>query len=532
VLNRNGRVPGSMANTTTYPGAVETLSYQADSGGMYNATIPRDYFTLVAQDIMCAYPISDIYAPASRYLFYGLVVLTFCSIRIRWLSHVFFGAVVAYAACAAINAFIIIANPPHMQDPQNVTIPYIAPTSNWTTGDEPLVLNTTTVLVQPDAVELDIDPITAIVVTACLVGLPLQIWSRTMRSSLIIRYMILLWNLTMLAASICALLAWSTTNLAAPQYRFCFAGALDPAAQASDGWDPKYWAGTWNATIAGIFNNPQTTWQELSNNCFYPCWNTSQVIRQRTTLKAVVSTRDTKFAKLHNPSRDGGDDTLALLIYIAVWGFSLAQIFLYLVSALKLGSAELRATIHEPHHLFRKRKLVWRQLAADGVRSWVTLRGIGRLLLRLWQKGRERGDQPRLRDMIPVLRLLIDVTALIVLVAVFLLSPCIVVAFICWIEWYIRNDGSANESINQVGQWAPLVSVGVVLLASTVYHLLKEVLANEHEIRTEIEQKEATLQKLREKLGKMSGAEDVELRTPSDTLSQAVSLRERRRCSV
>jgi hypothetical protein len=134
--------------------------------------------------------------------------------------------------------------------------------------------------------------------------------------------------------------------------------------------------------------------------------------------------------------------------------------------------------------------------------------------------------------MIPVLRLLIDVTALIVLVAVFLLSPCIVVAFICWIEWYIRNDGSANESINQVGQWAPLVSVGVVLLASTVYHLLKEVLANEHEIRTEIEQKEATLQKLREKLGKMSGAEDVELRTPSDTLSQAVSLRERRRCSV
>ncbi|KAL5386450.1 hypothetical protein DPSP01_004175 [Paraphaeosphaeria sporulosa] len=524
-----------MATSATFPGAVETLSYQGDSGGTYNATLNREAFTLIAQNVTCAYPISDIYAPASRYLFYVLVVLTFCSIRIRWLSHVFFGAVVAYAACAAINAFIIIANQPHIQDAQNVTIPYISPNSNWTTGPDAinaLVTNATTVTVKPDAVELDIDPITAIVVTACLVGLPLQIWSRTMRSSLIIRYMILLWNMTMLAASVCALLAWSSTNLAAPQYRFCFAGVLDPDAQLSDGWDPKYWEGSWNATIANIFEHPQTTWQELSNNCFYPCWNTSQVIRQRTSLKSVVSTRHTKFAKLHNPARDNGDDLLALLIYIAVWGFALAQIFLYLLSVLRLGSKELRATIHEPHHLWRKKGLVWRQLKADWGRSWVTLRGIGRMPLHLSREVRVREERPRLHDLVPVLRLLTDITALIILVAVFLLSPCIVVAFICWIEWYIRNDGSTNESINQVGQWAPLVSVAVVLLASTVYHVLKDPLANAHEIRTEIEQKEASLQKLREKLEMMGGAEDVEIGTPSEPLSRTVSRYERRTCSV
>ncbi|KAL5411697.1 hypothetical protein PMIN06_003711 [Paraphaeosphaeria minitans] len=524
-----------MATPTTFPGAVETLSYQGDSGDTFNATFPPETFTLVAQDVMCAYPISDIYAPASRYLFYVLVVLTFCSIRIRWLSHVFFGAVVAYAACAAINGFIIISNQPYIQDPQNVTIPYMSSTSNWTTGPNAvnaLVTNTTTVTVQPDAVELDIDPITAIVVTACLVGLPLQIWSRTMRSSLIIRYMILLWNITMLAASVCALLAWSSTNLAAPQYRFCFAGVLDPDAQLSDGWDPKYWQGSWNATIAGIFEHPQTTWQELSNNCFYPCWNTSQVIRQRTALKSVVSTPHTKFAKLHNPARHQGDDLLALLIYIAVWGFSLAQIFLYLVSVLRLGSRELRATIHEPHHLWRKKGLVWRQLKADGGRAWVTLRGIARMPLRIRREVRGGEEWPTLHDLVPVLRLLIDINSLIVLVAVFLLSPCIVVAFICWIEWYIRNDGSANESISQVGQWAPLVSVAVVLLASTVYHVLKGPLANAHEIRTEIEEKEASLLQLREKLEKIGGAEDVEIRTPSESLSRPVSQYERRRCSV
>ncbi|KAL1593741.1 hypothetical protein SLS60_010473 [Paraconiothyrium brasiliense] len=421
-----------------------------------------------------------------------------------------------------------------LQKPQNVTIPYIPPNSNWTTGTDSvqaLVTNTTYVEIQPDAVELDIDPITAIVVTACLVGLPLQIWSRTLRSSIIIRYMILLWNLIMLAASICALLAWSTTNLASPQYRFCFAGVLDPDAQNSDGWDPKYWEGSWNATINEIFEHPQTTWQELSNNCFYPCWNTTQIIRQRSSLKSVVSDQHTKFAKLHNPNR-AGDDDFAPLIYVAVWVFAVAQIFLYLVSALRLGSDELRSTIHEPHHLFRKRRLVWRQLARDARYSWITLRGICRLPLRVSRSIREREERPLLRDLMPVLRLVIDIIALTILVAVFLLSPCIVVAFICWIEWYIRNDGSANESINQVGQWAPLVSVGVVLVASTVYHVLKEPLATEHEIRKEIEQKEASLQKLRRKLAKSNRVEDVELSTPSESLSRPASPQERRRCSV
>lgn len=70
----------------------------------------------------------------------------------------------------------------------------MAPNSNWTTGPGPLqalITITTTVTVQPGVVELKIDLIIFIVVTTCLVGLPLQIWTRTMRSSLIIHYMYL-----------------------------------------------------------------------------------------------------------------------------------------------------------------------------------------------------------------------------------------------------------------------------------------------------------------------------------------------------
>ena len=493
----------------------------------------QEALTLIAQNVMCAYPISDIYAPASRYLFYVSVALTFIFIRIRWLSHVFLGTVVAYAACAAIHAFIIVSQHSNLQSPQNVTIPYIGSGSEWTTGNNPvqaIVANKTTISIQPDAVELDIDPVTAIVVTACLVGLPLQIWSRTMRSSIIVRYMILLWNAVMLAASVCALLAWPTTNLASPQYRFCYAGFLDPDSQTSDGWDPKYWVGSWNMTIANIFGHTNTTWQELSNNCFYPCWNTTQIIRKPSSLTTVVSTPHANFAKLHSPNR-AKNDGFAPFIYAAVWTFAAAQIVLYLVTALKLGSAQLRSTIHEPHHLLRKRTMVWKQLAADGRYSWHTIRQIFRLSLctrrNIWQ----RGERPQLRDLVPVLRLLIDVTALIILVAVFLLSPCILVAFICWIEWYIRNDGATNESINQVGQWAPLVSVGIILIASTLYHLLKVPLATEHEIRKEIEEEKASLQKLRLKLEKVN-ADSYELGTPSSGLSRPGTWLEGRRFSV
>lgn len=116
-----------------------------------NITASRDALTLIAQNVMCAYPISDIYAPASRYLFYGLLVLTFASFKIKWLSNVFLGAAVAYAACAAINVFILISHQSPTQDAQNVTIPFVPIGANWTTGPSSInavVTNTTTVSIQ------------------------------------------------------------------------------------------------------------------------------------------------------------------------------------------------------------------------------------------------------------------------------------------------------------------------------------------------------------------------------------------------
>ena len=141
-----------MPTTTGSPPALVTYSYTDgpwDFTG--NITASRDALTLIAQNVMCAYPISDIYAPASRYLFYALLVLTFASFKINWLSHIFLGAAVTYAACAAINVFILISHPSPTQAAQNVTVPFIPSGINWTTGLNPVkavVTDTTTVLVQ------------------------------------------------------------------------------------------------------------------------------------------------------------------------------------------------------------------------------------------------------------------------------------------------------------------------------------------------------------------------------------------------
>lgn len=488
----DGRMAAAMSTTT--------VSAIASPAPALDAT--QADFTLIAQSIMCAYPISDIYAPTPRFLYYSVLFLTFATLRFRWLSNIFLTAAVAYAASAAIHAFIIVSNPSTVQQGSFVSLPLIPSTSNLTTYIESIVIDATGMFIQPDAVELDIDPITAIVVTAYLVGLPLQIWSRTMRSSIIIRYMLLLWNLCMLAGTISALVAWPKTNLEAPQFRFCYTGYLDPTSMNSDGWNTSYWKGDWNSTTWNIFANPSTVWQQLSNNCIYPCFNTSQAIRQSSSLKAVVTTPTTKFAKLHN-SQHETDDVFQPLIYTSIIAFSAAQFFLYLVSMFRLGSEAMRRPIHEPHRLWRHRKDVWQQLRSDMSRSWMFLRALSP-----WPRTSKRepdsathtsGSPSRRHNFIALLRLIVDVLALLTLVAGIVISPMLVVAFICWIEWYIRNDGSTNETINQVGQWSPLVSIGVVLFAAVVYQF-KGKLASKSELRDEIWKTEMQLRKLRGQL--------------------------------
>ena len=96
------------------------LSRLNSCGGSSAATVslndmaslpPENRFTV--QAVTCSYPISDLYASAPRYLYYSLLVLRFITLRHSWLAHIFLGGVVAYAATAAIEAFVLIAAAVH-----------------------------------------------------------------------------------------------------------------------------------------------------------------------------------------------------------------------------------------------------------------------------------------------------------------------------------------------------------------------------------------------------------------------------------
>jgi hypothetical protein len=113
-------------------------------------------------------------------------------------------------------------------------------------------------------------------------------------------------------------------------------------------------------------------------------------------------------------------------------------------------------------------------------------------------------DRVRLADFLIISRLFFDALVVIILLATLTLFPITVIGFICWIEWYIRNDGSPTEGPSQVGQWSVLVSVGVVLLATSMYQL-KDLVASKEELRAEIEKSERRLSKLRACLAEKGG---------------------------
>lgn len=89
-----------------------------------------------AQQVTCAYPISDFYADCPRYLYYALLVGCILIRWHPWLSDVFLGAAATYAGVAAFEAFILLAGYPKYEQLQYIDIPYVNSAS--VTGNQTL----------------------------------------------------------------------------------------------------------------------------------------------------------------------------------------------------------------------------------------------------------------------------------------------------------------------------------------------------------------------------------------------------------
>lgn len=455
---------------------------------MSTATSLSNTSLLIAQEVTCYYPISDIYSPTPRYLFYCLLALSFITASHGWVAHIIFGAAVSYAATASIEAFILLTAQFGSNTAEPVSIPFLSLSTlppSLSSSTPGIMLNETYVDVQPDYLELDVDAVTSIVVTAYLVGLPLQCWSSTGRTRRILHWLILLWNMMMLAGSISALVLWPNLNVSPPQYRFCYAGVYDSSTVQSTGWDPEFFSGSWNETIWNLFDGPLTNnnlWFELPTNCFYPCFNTSQVMRESTRLRATVfgteESGDGVSVNLHTWSFYRNDE-FQPLIYSALAVFTAAQLYLLIVG--RLGLCTSRVPIYKPINLWFERKEIVRSLYADLRAGRSSLSKIAHHPSSLFSAIKRIHTLHRH----PIFHFLIDTTTIAVLIAVMFLGPLTIIAFIVWIEQYIHSDGEPNETIEAVGQWQFIVQIGIVLIAAVILRL-RYVVAPEEEIQRDI----------------------------------------------
>ncbi|KAJ5376019.1 hypothetical protein N7509_012905 [Penicillium cosmopolitanum] len=454
----------------------------------------------VAQEAVCFYPISTIYDSCPRYLFYALLAVSILTRWTGWLSDVFLGAAATYAGTASIQSFILVSSPQKFQQLSDVTIPYVAENTTLQQSFPQIVTGTNILSISPGALELDGDAVLAIVVTGYLVFLPLMCWSRYFSGHQRARALLFcLWNLLMLAGGICALVYSKQKSKTPTQYMFCYPDLPPFDETSSDGWQASWRTSSWNESVWGTFSNI-SRWNELGDLCFNPCFNSSQILRQPTSLESWVATRD---SELDNPNK-----FINRVIYSKRYIYSLVGLsvilnfvhltFKWLPYRSNIPSAQIIV-------IWRERRKMWNSFKGD-LRDALS-KSTNELSL---EKGMERPSGKaasiwsKVRPALTIcfikasIRVTFDCLILFGLVFSMIISPFTTIAFIVWIEWWIHNDGpggSNQESEQQVGQWSYLVGIALLMISAAIL-ALKYRIASACELETEISSTRKHLAKL------------------------------------
>lgn len=465
----------------------------------------------VVQEALCFYPISTIYDSCPRYLFYALLLASCLTRWTGWLADVFLGAAATYAGTAAIESFILIASPAKRQSPSPVTIPYVPGNTKLSSSFPQIVTDTHQVVVQPAALELDGDAVLAIVVTGYLVFLPLQCWSRVLTNDRARNVLFYLWNILMLAGAICALIYAADKANTPVQYMFCYPDVPPFDQTTSDGWQNSWRTSSWNTSVWVMFSNI-SNWGLLGDICYNPCFNSSQILRQPTSLQSWVPASDSELA---HPNRFwerilySKRYIYSLIILCFVLNFLLLT-FKWLPYQSRIPSAQIVT-------IWKERRDIWRGLKG-GVKvalsrskeEYITSKETDGLAQNWDSRWHRIRPFLTMRVFKAALHVLIDLAILFGLVFSMIISPLTIIAFVVWIEWWINNDGPSQENPQQVGQWASLVSIGLLLVSAAVL-TLKYRLASKSELENEI-------QKTRQHLAKLELRRHARLQAEMDAL--------------
>lgn len=453
----------------------------------------------IASEALCYYPISTIYNSCPRYLFYALLVASCVTRWTGWLADVFLGAAATYAGTAAIQTFIMVSSIQKPQDPGPVSIPWIPANSTLLKDFPSIAIETDHVMVSPASFELDADAVMAIVVTGYLVFLPLQCWSRVLTHDRARNLLFYAWNALMLAGSICALVYAARTPKLPTQYMFCYPDIPPYGETSNDGWQASWRTSSWNNSVWNTFSNV-SQWGQLGDICFNPCFNSTQILRESTSLLAVTATDSTLPPISHGFWRTVlySKRYIYSLIVLCLVLNCLLLTYRFLPYRSRVPSAQIVV-------IWKDRQEIWKSFKQEMQTAIKPLP----MDLNTHEEDFIRKSKTRsiLRHLRPIftlrfvkafLHISVDTTILFGILFSMVVSPFTIVAFVVWIEFQIYNDGPSQESPRQVGQWAYLVSIALLVISAGIL-TLKYRIASSTELENEIEALKKHLEDLEKK---------------------------------
>ncbi|PVH68834.1 hypothetical protein DL98DRAFT_578632 [Cadophora sp. DSE1049] len=268
--------------------------------------------------------------------------------------------------------------------------------------------NSTTISVAALATDLDSDATLAIVGTGFLIVVPMAIWSAHFKHSGAAPILVL-WTLLMFIGMICCMVNLYAINGSSTgplrQFRFCGLGYNDSL--HFNGSSATIINQSWNNTVWTYFENQNPAFP----GCIYPCLNANELLRQSGDLIVV------RFLDLRPPNPlYWGMNVISAIIYGCV---PLSILFSFVIMILRLRGRKSAEWDFDSTHETR-----WR----------TRLRNFSIGAVNIYGK---------------------------------ILSPFVFVVFLVWVEWIISYD-LQSESMQEVGQWAPLVGVALAMIAAVV----------------------------------------------------------------
>lgn len=289
--------------------------------------------------------------------------------------------------------------------------------------------------------------------------------------------MLFLWSGLLLAGTISALINSAYLDLwAFPQLRFCppelndtFPVSNSGAAPfaASEEWGDAYY---WNTTVYDTFTASNV---RLPTACIYPCFTSTWPLRDPTEINVVSNSFG------HQNDNDTGW-RLFFTVYFIVSSSCLSSLTILAVDISRQPPRSMVEFIRRfrewtsrtiapvrmlcSQKISKRFRLIWRAFLPSSTSTQYTryhhvLFPSIRTKLESWGKIRSRVMHFYLKAITLYARCI---------------SPCALVFFVGWSEWYMYVNDPGGESFKHVGQWGALVAAVIVGVAAGVGQLMSK----------------------------------------------------------